>query len=195
MMMPLTPMQSRVLAVGLLALVLAFVGVLLVAPVIAQQHRYDDRIAELGERLQRYLNVAQTQSATQNALNQIKRQGASTRYYLRSDDETLASAELQEHIKRVIDRSGGQLVSTQVLSSQRAEHANVATVRVNLHGDIEVLHKVLHGLETGRPMLLLDNVSIGRGSRMFVTRARQAQPEVQLQISLEASGYMRRQAP
>ncbi len=194
MMMPLTPIQSRVLAVGLLALVLALVGVLLVAPVIAQQHRYDERIAELGERLQRYLNVAQTQSATQNALNQIKRQGASTRYYLRSDDETLASAELQEHIKRVIDRSGGQLVSTQVLASQRTEHANVATVRVDMRGDIEALHKVLHGLETGRPMLLLDNVSIRRGGHTFVTRARQAQPEVQLQISFEASGYMRRHA-
>ena len=192
---PLTAMQSRVLALGLLALALIIVGVLLIAPLVAQHRRYDDRLAELEERLQRYLNAAQTQSVTRDALNRVKRQGAAARYYLRSDDETLASAELQEHIKRVVDRSGGQLASTQVLASQRAEHANVASVRVTLRGDSEALQKVLYGLETGRPMLLLDNVSIRRSGRAFVRRGKQTAPTVPLQISFEASGYMRRRAP
>lgn len=195
MMMPLTPMQNRVLALGLFALALAIVGVLLIAPLISQHRRYDEQLADLGERLQRYLNVAQTQSVTQDALNRIKRQGAATRYYLRSDDETLASAELQEHVKRVIDRGGGQLASTQVLSNQRAEHANLATVRVNMRGDAEALQKVLHGLETGRPILFLDNVSIRRGGRAFVRRGKQTVPAVPLQISFEASGYVRRREP
>ena len=72
MMMPLTPMQNRVLALGLLALALAVVGVLLIAPLISQHRRYDEQLADLGERLQRYLNVAQTQSVTQDALNRIE---------------------------------------------------------------------------------------------------------------------------
>lgn len=195
MNMPLTPMQSRVLALGVLALALIIVGMLLLAPLIAQHRRYDDRLADLGERLQRYLNVVQTQSVTQDALDRIRRQSAATRYYLRSDDESLASAELQEHIKRVIDRSGGQLASTQVLASQRAEHANVATVRVTMRGDAEALQKALYGLETGRPMLFLDNVSIRRSGRAFVRLGRQTVPTVPLQISFDASGYMRRREP
>jgi general secretion pathway protein M len=191
MIAPLTPMQSRVLALGVLALALAVGGVLLVAPIVAQYRYYDERMAELSDHLQRYANLANARSANQSALTRIKRQGAGARYYLRSEKEALASAELQQHVKRVINRSGGQLVSTQVLPSQRAELATVATVRVNMRGDIQALQKVLYALETGRPMLFLDKLSVRGGARRRLP-AGASKKTMQLTVRFDASGYIRR---
>lgn len=180
--------QRRLLALGVLALVLALSGVLLVGPVVARHLYLDGKIAELRDQLERYKAVAHTRTSTEQALAYMKRQGLAQRYYLQSPSEALASAELQQHAKRVIERNSGQVVSTQVLAGRRVGTGIVATLRVSMRGEIKTLQRVLYELETGRPLLFLDQVSItGYGANVVQTQVRR---EPELTIRFDMSGYI-----
>jgi general secretion pathway protein M len=189
MMARLTLAQRRLLALGVLALVVTLSVGLVVGPVVAQHRYYDGRIAELREQLERLTAMARTRTRSEQALKYMKQHGPVQRYYLQSRSESLASAELQQHAKRAIERNSGQVVSTQVLASQRFGNAAVATLRVSMRGDIKALQRVLHELETGRPILFLDQISIvGYGAN--VAQARMAR-EPELTIRFDMSGYLR----
>ena len=183
-----TPAQRRLAALGLLVLGLGLGALIFVVPVIAQHRHYDAEIAQLGKSLERLNAVARTRTRSEQALKYLKRRGLTQRYYLSSQQETLASAELQQRAKDVIERNGGQLVSAQVLTGQRAGNATVAALRVNMRGDVKVMQQVLYELETGKPVLFVDQISIAG----YGARTAQAQParEPELTIRFDMSGYL-----
>ncbi|MFQ5937550.1 MAG: type II secretion system protein GspM, partial [Acidiferrobacterales bacterium] len=114
----LTPMQKRLFALALLALVLALACIAVIPPVLAQYRAYEEKISELTYRLRQYDALAQDQAVNSKLLDQVKRRGVGRRYYLANRKAARASAELQQRIKRVVASSSGQLVSTQVVGEQ-----------------------------------------------------------------------------
>lgn len=191
MMKPLTAGQRRVAALGLAAALAGLGYAALVRPLIEAHRHYDERIAELNHQLQRYARAAKDREALQGLLGQRTRMDVAKNYYLAERNPALASAELQGLLKRAVEQGRGEIISTQVV---RPERSSEATVRVQVRGDIRTLHRTLYTLESGRPILFVNNLSIAnsspRGARVLA-RTQGVVPGKDLLITMEVSGYMR----
>jgi len=183
--------RRRLLAAVILVLVLAAGYLVTIRPVSQLHGRNHETIADLAFRIQRFERIAESQSASQAALDRLARNNPSARYYLTSTRPALAATELQQLVRNTIDRSEAQLISTQVITGQDAVDHSTATVRVRMSGDIGALQSVLYSLEAGKPLLFVDDVSI-IASSMPRTSARAPQPGGGLlNISFDVSGYLR----
>lgn len=190
----LTAVQRRTVALALTVLLVVLFYVMLLDPVAEKYRHYDDKLAELSYRLYQYETLAKGRASHQRLLNQVKRRDLAKQYYLAKRKPALASAELQQRVKRVVDRSEGELISTQVVSGQRGDRSPKVTVKVRIRSDIRTLQKMLYTLETSRPILFLDNVVIQAGRARRRAGSSGKTGGKQLTINFDVSGYTREQS-
>jgi len=185
----LTGVQRRIAALALAAAAAGLGYAALVYPLIEAHRSYDERIAGLRHRLAQYQRMAQGREATQRLLEQRKRADLAKRYYLAERNPALAAAELQGLVKRAVEHGQGELITTQVVSGQRAERRAEVTLRVRVRGDIRTLQKLLYALESGRPILFVNNLSIDVAPAMRAARLAAAPPARDLLISVDVTAY------
>ena len=94
--------QQRALAVLLLACVIVVAASVLVLPLMLLHKHYDDTIAVLTDRLERYRRVAAQAPEYRKALDTMRARDG-RRFFLKNTAPNLAGAELQEQV-RVGDR-------------------------------------------------------------------------------------------
>lgn len=187
MMVQLTPIQNRLLALALLFLVLAGIYLVAVNPLLTLHRYYRETTEQSEDRLVRYQRLAAHREALEQRLSAIQRMRSAQDFYLRNTSPTLAAAQLQEQVKQVIAANQGTLLSTQILPEKPEGQLVRVTVKVAMRGTIETLQRVFHGLEGGTPFLFLDDVfiraySLRRGNQMTVS---------EMEIRFELSGYIR----
>lgn len=188
----LTPSQNKALAVGLffILIVVALIYVLLLQPAISHYRINNETIDELRSRLSRYQQVAAGLEALQKELGELNRNQAANDYYLTSKTAALASAELQTHVKNVIDDADGSLVSTQPLVENDRALSRRVRIQVRMAGDIGTVQKVLYQLEFGNPGLLIGEVSLAQIVRSR-RRPTTTQPPGSLDVRFNLTGFMR----
>jgi hypothetical protein len=184
----LTPAQGRTLALALAALVVVLSYVLLIGPLVGQYRYYDEKLVALSHQLHQHQALAKDRTANRRLLDQLKRRDLAKQYYLATGKPALASAELQQRIKRLIDRNQAELISTQVVSGQRGDRSPEVTVKVRLRGHIG---KVLYTLETSSPILFLDNVVIQASPSRRRAKSSGQAGRKRLTISFDVSGHRR----
>lgn len=187
----LTLFQRRLAALALAAALGALGYAALIYPVIEAHRHFDERIAELSHRLAQYQRVAKDREASERLLAQRRRADVAKRYYLAERNPALASAELQGLVKRAVEQSKGELVSTQVMSGQRSERRSEVTIKVRVRGDIRTLQRLLYALESGGPILFVNNLSIDAPPVLRSARLPAVSPARDLVISIDVSGYTR----
>ena len=186
--------MQRWLAVGLLVSVIALVFGLTVIPVASKLIELGSEEENLALKLKKYeriLSRKNTVTASVEALNEKTRDQG---YFNSEQTGALASAEMQEFIKKAIVDAGGKLSSTQALPVKNKDNFSLLTVSVRMTGNIEVLRSVLYQLETSTPLIIIDQLDIRpmRGVRNRVTR--QIEPSNDLNINFQAVSFMRSQA-
>jgi hypothetical protein len=187
----LTPSQSKALAVGLffMVVVVALIYALLLEPAMSLYQTNNKTIDELSSRLNRYQYVAAGVEVLKKELGELSQNEAAKDYYLTSKTAALASAELQAHVKNVIDDVDGRLVSTQPLAENDRSLSRLVKIQVRMAGDIETVQKALYRLEFGNPGLLIDEVSIARMVRSR-RRPTSTQPVGSLDVRFNLTGFM-----
>lgn len=192
MITDLIPARSRVLAIGLLVVALALCYLVLVHPIVAAYRETARTIAELEASLVRYQQIGGQHSLHEADLARFQRAQPSGGYFLKSQTDALAAAELQDRVKRLINSSGGELVSTRDLPvSQQGRFWSVG-IQVQMSGTVGTVLAVLYALESGRPLVIVDNVNL-RG--IAESRFRRTEPEVnRLSVSFDVSGFIRAEA-
>lgn len=189
MIYAMSPTQSRRLAAMILAAAVLLFYVMFVMPVAGMHGEYEETIADLGHRLEHYRRAVQSGAENQRLLEEYKRRRPSAGYYLKAPKAALASAELQQHVEKVVRDSGARLVSIQVVSSEeRAPFPHVA-VKSHLQGDIESLRTVIYTLEAGRPVLFLDNVFIAVSPARAAPGGQGGGEAAALDVHLDVIGY------
>jgi len=187
MALTLNRLQSRVLAVLLLVLTVLLVYLGFVRPYTATLSGLQDDIDRLNDRLVRYRSVATAQQDVDRRLLLLQKDPQLAASFLSQKTAALASAELQQLVKRMVRESGGQLVSTQALASEPGGDFAAVTVKVVMRGSSENLHDLLRKLELGRPLLIVDGLSI-RNMRRY---ARANQPVAErLTVNFDLTGYL-----
>ncbi len=189
-----TKQMRRWLAVGLLAAVILMVGLVVIMPVVSKGMELHEAKNNLVFRLEQYERILARKDAVTESMDAIKEQYQERGLLNMQGTGALASAEVQEFIKKAIVEAGGQLSSTQALPVSTKNEFSRITVSVRMTGNSEVLRAVLYKIETSTPLIIINQIDIRpmRGIRSRVTR--QIEPSNELNINFQAVSFMRKQA-
>ncbi|WP_372598987.1 type II secretion system protein GspM [Amphritea sp.] len=191
--------QRQGLALALLCILLLLVYLLLLHPYINSYREYGDRISSLEQQYEIYERLTQGAEQAEQELRALQRDRSTAEYYLPESKPALAAASLQQLLSSVIRQSGGQVVSTNIINLD--DDSPLLKVGIQLHLKLEIseLVPLLHRLESGTPLLLIESFSITadlRQSRQQTItqnnprRARQQAPsEGQIDVRFRLIGY------
>lgn len=187
----LNEQQQRWLAVGLLVLVVVFVLTLLIGPIVSQGLEHNENKQDLAFRLKRFNQVVSSKDAVLGKIFEAKEQFQAQGYFSTQETESLASAELQNFLKKAISNAAGQLTSTQVLPRKDQGAFNRIAIKVRMTGDMEALRSVLYEIETAKPLILVEQLDIrpARGKRNRITK--KIEVTGKLNINFQVSSFMR----
>jgi general secretion pathway protein M len=201
--------MQRWLAVGLLLAAVLIVILAVITPVVNKGLELHEDKNNLAFKLQQYERILARKDAVIENMSALKEQYQARGLLNKQSTGALASAELQEFIKRTIVEAGGQLSSTQALpvtaftpgngrapkSSQPGakNEFNRITVSVRMTGNSKVLRSVLYKIETSMPLIIINQIEIRpvRGVRSRATR--QIELSNELDINFQAVSFMRKQ--
>lgn len=185
--------MQRWLAVGLLVGAILIIGLVVITPVINKGLELRESENNLVLKLQQYERILAGKDAVTANMNAIKEQYEERGLLNSQGTGALASAEVQEFIKKAIAEAGGQLSSTQALPLSTKNEFSRITVNVRMSGNSEVLRAVLYKIETSTPLIIINEIDIRpmRGVRNRATR--QIQQSNELNINFQAVSFMRKQ--
>ena len=191
-----TAERDRWLALGLLLAVVALCYMLIVHPLFTVPMRAADaRIAELQVRDARARGLLQQRGAIEQKLTQLG-SGGGTTGFLAEPTAELATAALIQQLERVVGEAspgnrGCAIVNRAPQDAgQQAGRYRRVTVQVRLRcGNAETLN-VLHTLESARPYLFVDLLSI-TAQRYFAIPGNNLPQEGGLDVSFNLYGYLR----
>lgn len=177
----------RVAALALLLAGLGLVYAVLVAPVLASYDDTRQRLAEQRELLSRYLAVAGGREALEKRVQGLRERQAGSGAFLSGKTEALAAAALQDRVRSIMQRAGGDVRSIQNLPSEGKDGLTRIGLRVQVVATIRDVRDILHELETGRPLLFVEDLNL----RGRLTRGEDNRPTVQddLLVRMSLVGY------
>jgi len=188
---PMTPRQSRMLAVLLLLAVLVAVAAAIAIPAMQLHAYYQSVIDQRVDRLSREQRIISMAPALQKQMVQLQQLNPA-RFYLRNNNPVLAAAEIQENAKHLIDANGGKLLSMNILPPKDEGQLTRVGVNVQLTAGLDGVEKLFYGLETATPYLFINNLSI-RTINAY-TPPNGTAPPLQLQVQFDLSGFVRKKA-
>jgi general secretion pathway protein M len=185
----LSPGRRRALAVALLVAAVALVLAALLAPLWLLHRHYDDAIESWSQRLSTYQRVAAQAPELTRALDAMRARDG-RRYFLRNTAANLAGAELQEIVKAAIEGNGGRITTSQSPAPRDDAGFRQIVASVQFFASVPSLQKILGALETGVPLLVIENVTIrpANAFRGFKPAPGQ-EPEANVQIEVAAWAF------
>lgn len=185
--------MQRWLAVGLLVGAILIISLLIIVPVVNKGLELHEAKNNLVFKLQQYERILAGKDAVIASMNALKQQYQERGLLNSQATGALASAEVQDFIKRTVAEAGGQLSSTQALPLSTKNEFSRITVNVRMTGNSEVLRRVLHKIETSTPLIIISEIDIRpiRGVRNRATR--QIDQSNELNINFQAISFMRKQ--
>lgn len=177
---------SRFAALGLLLAVLALPWLGVALPLLDSFAEGERDIAELSAKAERLAAAAAAKDewlAQKEALAARRERGG---LLLAGASEALAAAALQNTIKTAVARAGGELRSTQPLTTSEEKGFRRIAVRALLTTDAEGLRTLLHAVDAARPLLFVEALEV-RGRA--VSRRDGEPEEPQLDIRIDVTGF------
>jgi general secretion pathway protein M len=182
---------QRWIAVGLLAAVIVIFGVVVIAPIVSKGMELHETKKALVFKLQKYQRILARKDAVTEGMDKIKAQHLSQGYFNAQGTGALASADVQEFIKKAIVDAGGQLTSTQALPVSNKDGFSRIMVKVRMTGTIEELRSVLYKMETSVPLIIVDQIDIRPVRGIRNRKTRQIESSNELNVNFQAVSFMR----
>lgn len=180
--MTLLARKERLAAVALLVLAILAAHILIVAPLIALYEARETRLDMLATRA---LRVAAQHGSGDDAarrLAALESAGTARAIFWPGATEAVAAAALQEQMRALLAQSGAQVETTEALPSTIDGALPRIALKLRFSGDIDQVSRVIHGVETLRPALVVDRLAIRTQNS-----ARSDAPE--LSVELQLSGF------
>ncbi len=160
---------------GLIALLLLLLALLLVVaamavPAILLHRYYDERLFTMNKKIASYDRANAQRTSLLEKREELRAQD-SRKYYLKAATPALASAELQDAVKTIIEAAVGQGVVSNTQLSTPKDDGLVRNVSANfvLQTTMPNIRKVFYAIETAQPYLLIDNLvmrtTVGSGHK------------------------------
>jgi len=186
--------NSKTTAIMLLVIALLLVYLLVFHWFILRHGEYAEEIGDLRTQLSRFQTVASQREALQTRLSQIRNSQKDADLFLEDPEFDEAAASMSGRIGEMVRTQADeacQIVSRQPVRPKVQERFQKVTVNVRMRCDAEDFLQILYRMETGTPLMLVDDLNIIRPRTR--RRTRNAQPEAQgaLDIRFNVSGYLK----
>ena len=183
--------NSKSTALMLLVIALLLVYLLLFHWFVMRHKEYSEEIGDLRSQLSRFQTVASQRESLQERLAQIRGLRSDAELFLvqPSFDEAAAamSGNIGNMVRTLADDSC-QIVSRQPVRPRVQERFQKVTVNVRMRCDAEDFLEILHSMEAGMPLMLVDDLNI---IRPRTRSTRNKQPQGSLDIRFNVSGYLK----
>ena len=150
--------KQRLLALGLLIAVVFLFILLFIVPLISKAFELNEIKSNLVFKLQQYERILAKADLVTASMENINKEQDNQGYFNLQETDALASADMQEFIKKVIVEAGGQLSSTQALPVSNKDNFKRITVSVRMTGNSQVLRNVLYKIETSEPLIIVNQI-------------------------------------
>ena len=115
-------------------------------------------------------------------------------YYLTGGTDTLASAALQERVKTLAEANGAAIGSLQSLGGEDQTGLRRIAIRVQLSATLPQLVGMLYGLESGMPLLFVDNLEM-QGQAALMADPDAEPTSAPLTVGFDLYGFMAPEQP
>ena len=206
-MISLSPTTSRIAALGILLLVVLlplFYGLI---PLVTSYLAQAAEIRLQQRALNHYRFLVDNRDAISAELAALQAKGEAGDLFLKGSKKAIASADLRAYVNEAVQRSGGQLVSSQEYEAAAIAATTPVGLRLQIAGEVGNLVALLYELENALPLINVERLTVtsaafqqrealrGRASNRGPgsNRAARAKAQVQrytLDIRLDIVGYM-----
>ena len=191
MLQSLSSGRRRLLALGILFIAILLIAIVFVEPYVLVLKKSADHVDSLAFQLAQNTKTIRKQDFYIDEIDRLASVYKEEEIYLSSEKLALASAEIQQILKRVADKSGSELLSSQPILSESEDQGKVG-VQLRARANIFGLRKLLHGLEAGIPRLFINEISVNRGSRAVFRFNNTESTNETLDIQMQVFGYMKK---
>lgn len=193
---------SKAAAIGLLLSVIGVSYSLLVLPVMRDYRDYRAQIDQSRQLIARYEARQTNVQSLEGRIKQLRSDRSFSSAFLKGQNPSLAAANLQGRIGRLVQSLNGKLTSAQSIPERGKERFQRVVVRTQVVLTTDAMRRLLYTLESARPYLFLDNVvvrkapNVTRRYRRTARRGAQSQaralPEEvdQLDVRFDVYGYL-----
>jgi general secretion pathway protein M len=183
----LSPSRQRALAAALLVVAIAVALSVVLLPLLLLHRHYDDTIAELTDRLDRYRRVAAQAPQYRKALDAMRERDG-RRFFLKNTAPNLAGAELQELVRSAIESNSGRITTSQNQPPRDDGPFKQISVTVQFFASTPALQKILYAVEAGPPYLSVENMTL-RPLNAFRGFKPAPGQEPEINVQLDVAGY------
>ncbi|MBL0142246.1 MAG: hypothetical protein IPP91_09210 [Betaproteobacteria bacterium] len=180
------PRKRRNAALGILAAALALVLVVIGLPLVLAHRHYDTALEDIDARLVRYERLAAARPELEKKLEAVRAMG-SRKYFFKANAASLSTAEIQERVRRLVEGSGGRLISVQPGAAREDGRFRQVTVTIQANAGIVALRKILQQIETNEPYIFVDVLTVRSQVPPGYKPLPGADPEMFIQF--DVSGY------
>jgi len=181
------------------AIMLAVIAVILIYLLgfhwfIIRHIDYGDEISELATQLGRFERVAAQREQVEGQLASLQGRRSESNLFLEEGDFNEAAAGMSERLNQMVSTQASdtcQIVSRQPVRARVVERFEKVTVNVRMRCDIEDLMKVLYQLETGVPMIFVEELTVIKPRARRRTRNQETVSVSELDVRFNMSGYLR----
>ena len=186
--------NSKTTAIMLLVIALLLVYLMVFHWFILRHGEYAEEISDLRVQLNRFQSVASQREALQVRLSMVRNSQKDADLFLEDPEFDEAAASMSGRLGEMVRSQANescQIVSRQPVRPRVQERFQKVTVNVRMRCDAEDFLQILYSMETGTPLMLVDDLNIIRPRTR--RRTRNAQPEAQgaLDIRFNVSGYIK----
>jgi general secretion pathway protein M len=161
---------------------------------ILRHSEYAEEIGDLRTQLNRFQSVASQRETLQKDLSQIRSSQKDLDLFLEDPEFDQAAAAMSGSIGEMVRSQASdtcQIVSRQPVRPRVQERFQKVTVNVRMRCDAQDFLKILYAMETGTPLMLVDDLNIIRPRTRRRTRGAQAAPRGTLDVRFNVSGYLK----
>lgn len=186
--------NSKTTALLLLAIAALLVYLLFFHWFVQRHREYADEIGDLRTQLSRFQTVASQREALQARLSKIRNSQQDAGLFLDypSFDEAAAamSGSIGDMVRMQADDTC-QIVSRQPVRARVQERFEKITVNVRMRCNAEDFLKILYGMETNMPLMLVNDLNVIRPRTRSRSRTSKNPTQGALDIRFNVSGYLR----
>lgn len=186
--------NSKTTAIMLLVIALLMVYLLLFHWFTLRHREFAEEIGDLRTQLNRFQTVASQREALQERLGEVRNSQKDADLFLKEPAFDEAAAAMSGRIGEMVRTQADdtcQIVSRQPVRPKVQERFDKVTVNVRMRCDAEAFLQVLYGMETGVPLMLVDDLNIIRPRTRRRSRNAKVAPQGTLDIRFNVSGYLK----
>lgn len=161
---------------------------------ILRHMEYHEEISELAAQLGRFQRVAAQRELVEGQLQSLQGRRSESNLFLEEADFNEAAAGMSERLNQTISTQAEescQIVSRQPVRARVVERFEKVTVNVRMRCQVEDLMRVLYSLETGVPMIIVEELTVIKPRARRRVNKRGGGDTAELDIRFNMSGYLR----